>query len=155
VVTDGCPGGLDQDGLQAGVAVARLAGMPLAGRFVVARAQAGPGGQAGGAGEELEGTGPDLGNTAAAASAAMPGMVVSRSRSARKGEKLKLCGLTVNESSRTGPGSNNTNRVRFIAGPVIDLGRWFRLPRRDLRMRIQRSYRDWRFGLPHDQVATP
>src|SRR5215813_5356051 len=61
VVADGRPGGLDQDRLEVLVAGAAAAGMAPAGGFVVAGAQAGPGGEMGGVGEVLGDVGPDLG----------------------------------------------------------------------------------------------
>jgi hypothetical protein len=52
VVADRGPGGLDQDQLEVLVAVAALAGAPFSGGFVIARAQASPGGQVRGVGEQ-------------------------------------------------------------------------------------------------------
>ncbi len=57
VVADRGPGGLDQDRLEMLVAVAAPAVAAFAGGLVVARADPGPGGQAGGVGEELRGAG--------------------------------------------------------------------------------------------------
>ncbi len=79
------PGGLDQDRVQVGVAVPGRAGAPPAGRFVVGRADPGPGGQVHGVREEPGMSVPISEMMAAAASGPIPGMVVSRSRSARKG----------------------------------------------------------------------
>ncbi len=62
VVADRGPGRSGQDRLEMGVAVAGFAGSAFPGRFVVAGADPGPGGQVGGVGEELGDVGADLGD---------------------------------------------------------------------------------------------
>ena len=85
LVADRGPGAFHQYRLELLVAVAALAGAPFPGWLVVTRADPGPGRQVGGVREEFRRARADLGDDRDAASTPMPGMVVSGSRSARKG----------------------------------------------------------------------
>ena len=84
-MADRGPGALHQDRLEVLVALAPFPGTALPGRFVVAGAHPGPGRQVRGVGEELQDVGAGLGDDRGGGQRAIPGMVVSRSRAARKG----------------------------------------------------------------------